>query len=202
MKHEERPAIIPVSTAAPVWAKFFVVSPLVLVGTLRADGTHDLAPKHMAMPLGWANYFCFVCTPAHETYANAVGRGAFTVSFPGPDQIVLASLAAAPHEVDSSKPSLAALETFPASAVPGVLVEGCYLFLECRLDRVVDGFGEASLVVGEVVAAGVDERALRAWERDDAELIHGRPLLAYLHPGRFAAVDRSFSFPFPVDFHR
>jgi flavin reductase (DIM6/NTAB) family NADH-FMN oxidoreductase RutF len=200
MEEDERASIVPVSTAAPVWAKFFTVAPLVLVGTRRPDGVHDLAPKHMAMPLGWQNYFCFACTPSHETYRNAVASGAFTVSFPGPDQVVAASLAAAPRGDAATKPSLAALPTFPAREVDGVLVEGCYLFLECCLNRVLDGFGEASLVIGEVVAASVDERALRMDDRDDNELIHDRPMLAYLPPGRFAAVDRSYSFPFPVDF--
>ena len=64
----------------PVWERFFTVFPLVLVGTREEDGGHDLAPKHLAMPLSWGNWFGFVCTPRHRTYQNAVRTGAFTVS--------------------------------------------------------------------------------------------------------------------------
>ena len=108
----EKPAHrpIPVSTETPIWSRFFTVAPLVIVGTREGDG-HDLAPKHMAMPLGWDNYFCFVCSPQHATQSNAQRTGQFTVSFPRPEQIVEASLAAAPREEDSSKPSLAAIPT-------------------------------------------------------------------------------------------
>jgi len=49
----------------------------------------------------------------------------------------------------------------------GVLVEdGCF-FLECELDRVVDGFGINSLVIGRVVAAQADRDALRSLDPDD-----------------------------------
>jgi flavin reductase (DIM6/NTAB) family NADH-FMN oxidoreductase RutF len=81
-----------------------------------------------------------------------------------------------------------------------VLVRDAYLWLECALERIVDGFGDNSLIIGSVVAASVDERALRAPDSDDSDVIHGSPLLAYLSPGRFASVGESYSFPFPADF--
>lgn len=193
-------AVVPLGLEGPIWSKVFHVAPLVLVGTLEDDGTTDLAPKHMAMPLGWQNRYAFVCSPRHATLRNAVARGAFTVSFPRPEQIVEASLAAGGRAEDSSKPSLAALRTFPATVVDGPLVEGCSLWLECRLERVVDGFGDSVLVVGEIVAAAAAEDALRLSDADDADVIAQSALLAYLSPGRFAAVSESLSFPFPVDF--
>jgi flavin reductase (DIM6/NTAB) family NADH-FMN oxidoreductase RutF len=192
---------VPVPTDAPIWSRFFTIAPLVLVGTKEGEG-HDLAPKHMAMPLGWDNYFCFVCSPEHATQVNAERTGEFTVSFPRPGQIVETSLAAAPREADSSKPSLAAVPTFPAREVDGVLVQDAYLWLECRLDRIIDGFGPNTLVIGRVVAASVEEGALRASDSDDADLIREQPLLAYLSPGRFASVSESFSFPFHANFKR
>ena len=64
----------------------------------------------------------------------------------------------------------------------------------------MDGFGRNTLIVGRVVAASVDERALRVSDGDDADLIREEPLLAYLSPGRFASVSESFSFPYHVDF--
>ena len=191
---------VPIPTDSPVWARFFTVAPLVLVATREPDGRHDIAPKHMAMPLGWQNYYCFACSPRHATQRNIEATGEFTVSFPRAEQIVQVSMAAAPREADDSKPSLAALETFPATTVDGVLVEDSYLWLECRLERIIGGFGDNSLIIGAVVAASVDERALRASDSDDSDVIHSSPLLAYLAPGRFASIGASLSFPFPHDF--
>jgi flavin reductase (DIM6/NTAB) family NADH-FMN oxidoreductase RutF len=191
---------VPVPISSPIWSQFFVVAPLVLVGTREQDGGHDLAPKHMAMPLGWQNYFCFVCHPSHATQRNVESKGEFTVSFPRPEGVVQASLGAAPRAADGSKPSLAAIPVRPATTVDGVLVRDSHLWLECELERIISGIGENTLIVGRVVAAAVDEGALRASDSDDAERIRARPLLAYLPPGRFATISETFSFPFPVDF--
>lgn len=188
-------------TDLPIWERFFTVAPLVLIGTKEKDG-YDLAPKHMATPMGWENYFGFVCAPRHHTYQNIKREEVFTVSYPRPTQLVLTSLAAAPRCGDDAKPSLLALPTFPASQLDGVFVEDAYIFLECRLDRMIDGFGVNSLITGRIVAAHVHEDVLRTSEHDDQELIHAAPLLAYLYPGRIAHIDSSYSFPFPLDFTR
>lgn len=193
----QRPVPLPVDS--PIWKSFFTVAPLVLVGTMEAEGP-DLAPKHMAMPLGWGNYFCFVCSPRHATQRNAQETGVFTVSYPRPEQIVETSMAAAPRDAGGCKPSLGAVPTFPASEVEGVLVRDAYLWLECSLDRVVDGFGANTLIIGEVVAAAVDERSMRATEEDDADLLAKSPMLAYLPPGRFAKISQTYSFPFHTSF--
>lgn len=199
---DDRPGLVELDTANPVWDRFFWVAPLVLIGTIEADGAHDLAPKHMALPMGWENYFGFVCTPSHHTYSNIRRDGAFTVSYPRPGQLVLTSLAASPRCDNEAKPALEALPVFAARRVAGVGVAGCAAFLECELDRIIDGFGRNSLIVGRVVAAGVAEDMLRLREGDDAALIRDAPLLAYLNPGRFAAIDDSLSFPFPAGMKR
>ncbi len=193
----ERLVLLP--TGSALWGRVFTLAPLVLVGTKEGEG-YDLAPKHMAMPLGWDDLYCFVCSARHATYANVVRHPEFTVCFPRPRQILQASLAAGGRLEDGSKPTLAALETVPAHSVDGVLVAGAQLNLECTLDRIVEGFGENSLIVGRVVAASAPEEALRGEETDDADLLHDLPLLAYLAPGRFAAVGESRSFPYPFDF--
>jgi flavin reductase (DIM6/NTAB) family NADH-FMN oxidoreductase RutF len=202
MRERARSSLVTLPEDAPVWERTFTVNPLVLIGTKERDGDYDLAPKHMAMPIGWENYFGFVCTPRHRTYHNARREGVFTVSYPRPVQVVLASLAAAPRESDGSKLAVDVLPTFPASEVDGLFIEDAYLFLECVLDRISDDFGENSLIVGRIVVAHVREDYLRASERDEQDLIHSSPLLAYLSPGRYASVDESFSFPFPAGFMR
>ncbi len=60
---------------------------------------------------------------------------------------------------DRSKSSLLVLPTFPARRVNGVLVEGCCMYLECALRGVIDGFGQYSLIVGDVVRAAAHEDA-------------------------------------------
>ena len=75
--------------------------------------------------------------------------------------------------------------------------DGGYLFLECELDRIVDGFGDNALIVGRVVAARAEEATVRGDDREDDRVIHEAPLLAYLNPGRFAVVKESHSFPLP-----
>lgn len=186
----------------PVWERFFSVFPLVLVGTREEDGSHDLAPKHLAMPMSWDNYFGFVCTPRHRTYRNVQRTGEFTVSFPSPDQVLVTSLAASPRCGDGEKPALDALQVEPARAVDGVVVTAARVQLECRLERVLDGLGDNSLIIGKLVAARVDPAAARAMDRDDNELVNRAPLLAYLYPFRFAVIDQSQGFPMPEGFSR
>ncbi len=184
----------------PIWDRVFTVNPLVLVGTREKEGGYDIVPKHMAFPLGWENYFGFVCTPRHRTYHNARREGVFTVTYPRPTQIVLTSLAATPREDDGRKPAISSLATFPARELDGVFVSDGYLFLECALERVVDDFGDNSLIAGRIVAAHIRPDYLRVSDKDDQDLIHEFPLLAYLSPGRYSSVRESYSFPFPAGF--
>ncbi|MCK5410852.1 MAG: flavin reductase [Gemmatimonadota bacterium] len=202
MEDSVPPDLVTLDTARPIWDQFFSVAPLVVIGT--KEGEHyNLAPKHMAGPLGWDNYFVFVCTPRHETYHNIRKTGEFTVTYPRPTQVVVTSLTAEPREdLEEPKPTLAVLPTFRASEVDSLFLQDGYLFLECRLDKILDGFSLNSIVVGRVVASHVHADALRSAERDDQELIYRSPLLAYLSPGRYATIKESYSFPFPADFKR
>ena len=185
-----------------IWERFFTVHPLVIVGTREPDGSDDLAPKHLAMPMSWQNYFGFVCTPRHRTYQNIKREQQFTVTYARPSQTVLASLAASPRCEDGSKPITEALPTFTAGRVEGSFLQDGYLFLECELDRFVDQLGDNSLIIGRIVAARVAVDALRDSELDDQDLVKESPLLAYLYPGRFAEITTSNTLPFPAGFKR
>lgn len=193
---------ISLETDQPIWERFFTLAPIVLVGTLEADGTPDIAPKHLAIPMSWENYFGFVCTPRHRTYVNARRSGGFTVTYPRPEQLLYTSLAASPRCADDSKPVLQAFDTQPASRVDGVFVSGGYLHLECELFKVVDGFGDNSLVTGRIIAAQVHRDALRVSDGDDEELLRRAPLFAYLFPGRFASIAETRTFPMPAGMKR
>ena len=110
------PSFVALDPQHPVWERCFLVAPLVLIGSLEQDGSHDLAPKHLATPLSWTNHFGFVCTPTHGTYRNIARTEQFTASFPRPDQVVLTSLAAAPR-CEDAKPSLAGIPVSRAESV-------------------------------------------------------------------------------------
>ena len=184
-----------------LWERVFTVAPLVIIGSKDTDGTYDLAPKHMAMPLGWRRRYGFVCTPRHRTYRNIELHGVFTVSFPDPSRSCRRrSQHQAASRTGRSRRS-PRLPTFAAREVDGVLVHGCYAFLECELERFVE-LDEASLVIGRIVAASAVEEAIRDPDRDDAELLRRVAPLAYLSPSRFAAIDDSRSFPFPASFSK
>lgn len=198
--HTHSGPLISLDLAQPIWDRFLSVAPLVVIGTQEPTGQFDLAPKHMALPLGWDHYFGFICTPRHHTYQNISRERVFTVSFPKPDQVVLASLSASPRCESQVKSVLPALPTFPATEIKGVFLQDAYLFLECQLDRMVDGFGDNSLIAGKIVAAHIQAEALRVSDQDDQDLLARSPLLVYLSPGRYASLERSFSFPFPAGF--
>lgn len=193
--------MIALDTKQPIWDHFFTVAPLVVIGTKEGDG-YDLAPKHMATPLGQDNYFGFVCTPRHSTYHNVEREGCFTVSFPKPDQVILTSLAASPRcdEEVKEKPIMGGLPTFPAPAIDAPFLEQGYLFFECEHIKTVDGFGQHSLICGKIIGAFVNEEYLRVSERDELEMVFQSPLLAYLPYGRFAEIRETRAFPFPKDF--
>lgn len=202
MTGQQNQDLVALDTSRPVWEQFFTVAPLVLVGTRDPDGSVDLAPKHMVTPMGWDNYFGFVCTPRHATYANIMRDGGFAVSYPRPSQMLYASLAASPRCDDETKPVLGAFQTRPATSVKGDFILDAYLYFECEHHRTYDDFGVNSLITGRIVAAAVARDALRMEERDNQDLIHDSPLFAYLHPGRCASVSQSMSMPFPAGMKR
>ena len=184
-----------------LWSRFYMPSPLVVIGTREPDGTYDLAPKTMVTPLGWEAYFGFVCTPEHATYRNAAAHHFFTVSFPAPDQVVQASLSAASRQ-DGDKRIVADLRTEPAVHVDGVVLSDAPVVLECTLHSIVDGFGGNSLIAGKVIAARARQEVIRFSDVNEDELIARAPVLVYLDPERFAVIERSLSFPFPAGFSR
>lgn len=200
MQTREFDEMTPLSINRPIWNQFFGVFPLVIVGSKEENGTYNLAPKHLAIPLGWENHYCFVCSPQHSTYQNIRRHGEFTINFPRPSEVLTATLSAAPRCEDQFKPSLLLLPTFPARQIDGILVHGCYVHLECVVHSIADGFGPNSLIIGNIVAASAHDDILRAQEKDEGEQIFEHPLLAYVSPGRFAEIRQTNAFPFPSGF--
>lgn len=198
--YEQR--VVPLSSDVSIWDQVFTVAPLVIIGTKEAGGSYNHAPKHLATPLSWTNHFGFVCTPNHSTYHNIKREGVFTVSYPRPTQMIQASLTSAPREDDNSKPALDLMSTFPAKKIDGTFIDDGYLYFECELERIIDGFDTNSLIAGTIIAAYAAQDSLRGPDIDDADLLADAPLLAYLNWGRFARIQKSFTFPFMRGFKR
>lgn len=196
------PSLTPLNLEFPVWDQIYTVHPLVIVGTKTPDGRLNFAPKHMAFPLGWDNYFGFVCTPRHRTYQNILEMGEFTVTYPRPDQVVVTSLTAMARDDKDEKPILDMVESFEATEVDGSFVDGGYVFLECRMTRVLDGFGENSLILSEIVAASAWSDVMKNPSQSDNESIYFNPQLAYVSPGRFAVINETQAFPYPEKFKK
>ena len=194
---------VSLDTSVPVWKRFFMIAPLAVVGTREGAG-YDLAPKHMITPMGFDNYFGFVCTPTHGTYQNIAAHGEFTVSFPRPDQTLIASLSASPRSAGISKADqvLGSLPTCRATEVDALFLEQSYLMFECKHYKTIDGFGRNSLITGTILHAFVDPDYLRVSEQDEQQQLHENPLLAYVAEGRFARVADTYHFPFPKGFKR
>ena len=186
-----------------LWDQVFTIAPLVVVGTRENKG-YDLAPKHMVSPIGFGPYFGFVCTPRHGTFHNIRETGEFTVSFPKPDQLVFTSLSASPRQESISKSDtvLGTLPVVKALGMDAPLIEGSYLYLECRFYKLIEGFDDYAIITGEVLAAYADKEYARLSEQDEQEQLQHNPLLAYVAPGRFARIAQTFNFPFPKDFKR
>ncbi len=198
--------ILSLDPEQPFWDRFFMVAPLVVIGTRDEEGTYNLAPKHMVSPMGWQDYFGFVCTPRHKTYRNAKRTGIYTVSYPRPSQVVMASLAAAPRtetpDGPDTKPSLDQLPMLKADVVDGRFLKDAYLFLECEVDRIVDDLGENSLLIGKVAAVHVHKDAMRVSDQDKQKTLREHPLLAYVPPDRYAVIEDTNAFPFPAGFEK
>ena len=195
--------MIQLDVSSAVWKHFFTVAPLVVVGTKEGEG-YDMAPKHLAFPLSFENYFGFVCTPKHRTYQNIKEHKEFSVSFPLPDQLIVTSLSASPRSSAMSKSDaiVAALPTVKASNIDALLLIDSYLHLECKLFKIIDGFAENSLITGTICGASVHKDYMRISEQDEGEQIKNYPLLAYVADGRYSVIEDTFNFPYPKDFTR
>ena len=137
-----RPDYVALDTSIPIWDRLFVPTPLIVVGSRDEQGNDNLAPKNMAMPLGWSNHFGFMCTARHRTYRNIEHSKTFTVSFPPTDRVVMAAVAATPRGDDKIKHSLKVLPTVRAARSGCLALKDAYLWFDCDLARIVEGFDD------------------------------------------------------------
>jgi len=203
MKDDVFSNFISLNIKESIWDHFYMVAPLVVIGS-KENNSFDLAPKHMVSPIGFSNYFGFVCTPRHTTYHNIKKEKKFTVSFIRPDQVLLSSLAALPRceENHYSKEIIKDLPTITTENKDNIYIENSYVLFECNLFRIIDGFDDYSIIIGQIDKALVHKDHKIFSGGDEQEHIYKNPLLAYIAQGRFASVKETYSFPYPKDFQR
>lgn len=186
-----------------IWEHFYTVAPLVVIGT-KEDQGFDLAPKHMATPLGFSDFFGFVCTPRHNTYHNIKKCDRFSVSFVKPDQILLSSLAAMPRCAvkDFPKEITDQIPTVTSHDGEAIFLRDSYVMLDCSTYNIIDGFDDYSLITGRINKAQVHKHYKIISDEGHQKQIYDHPLLAYIAQGRFATIKETLSYPYPKDFQR
>ena len=194
---------VSLDTKKSLWEQFHTVAPLVVIGTKEENG-FDLAPKHMVTPIGFSNYFAFVCTPRHRTYHNIKKHGKFSVSYVKPDQILLSSIAAMPRcsVEDYPRDVVQHIPTVTSEDGDHLFVEDSYLFLECDVHKIFDGFDDYSIITGTVEKAFVHKDFMIHSDQGQQARIYKNPLLVYAAPGRFAEIHETMAYPYPKDFER
>lgn len=203
MKKDIQKRYVRLNLEDSIWDRVFMVAPLIVVGSKEGQ-TYDLAPKHMATLIGNSNYFAFVCTPNHTTYHNIKNYKEFSVSFPIPDQVVLASLCASPRcdKHIEGKPIITELPTTKCRKIDALIFKDSYLYFECVLEKMIDGFDDYSIITGKIIEAYADHEYLKRFDKDEQQQIFDNPLLAYIAHGRFAKISSTYNFPLPKGFKR
>jgi flavin reductase (DIM6/NTAB) family NADH-FMN oxidoreductase RutF len=194
---------ISLSTEKSLWEHFYTVAPLVVIGTKEKNG-FDLAPKHMVTPIGFSNYFAFVCTPRHSTYQNIKREKRFSVSYVKPDQIILSSIAAIPRcsVEDFPRDVIQHIPTVTSEDGESIFVADSYLFFDCDLHEIFDGFDDYSIITGTIQTAFIHKDYKIYADQEQQERIYENPLLVYLAHGRFAEIRKTMAYPYPKDFQR
>jgi len=182
-------------------ARYYSVKPIILVTTIGPSGISNVAPKTQCMDVGRREeYFAFVCTPQHHTYQNIKANREFVVNYPGPELIQKVSATSQfAEKVDEI--ALAGLTSIPSLVVKPPRIKECKVHLECRLTEIKD-LDVGSIILGKIVARSATQEV--SFEREKAEeninLLLNHPLLAYVYPDHYTAIQAATKFIFPKNY--
>lgn len=111
------------------------------------------------MPCGDSpNLFAFVCGKGHHTYDNIVRNKEFAVNYPTIEHEDKVWRLNKKYGLDIDEISEAGFTSEEAKKIRVPLIKECVISFECILNRIIDFYPGMSLIIGEVVAARVDER--------------------------------------------
>jgi len=137
------------------------VSSVVLVTCVDEAGKANIITLGMFMSISSNPYMvCIGVAPERYSHDLIMKQGEFVVNSPGIDLKEKLHLCGIKSGRDIDKFKEIGLTPLKAQVVKPPLIKECYGHLECRL---VSGtpFGDHTLIVGEVVAASIDEEKLK-----------------------------------------
>ncbi|WP_300671881.1 flavin reductase family protein [Desulfoluna sp.] len=134
--------------------------PVSFISTISKEGIRNIAPYSCIMPvLRPLDLICFASAEKRDTLINIRETGEFVINLPGIDfeeKVIPTAKMSAP-EIDEYE--LAHLEEKPSQTIKAPGIQGCYAWMECRLEK---EFKEAnySLVMGKVLRLEVKDEVL------------------------------------------
>ena len=144
-----------------------VPRPIAWLGTRDAQGRHNLAPFSFFNVLSSAPPILGVGIGADGARGGLQDKdslrairetGEFTVALVDESHAQAMNLTATNAPVGVSEFAVAGLETGAGRLVKAPLVAGAPVSFECRVWQVIDTAPHAAIVLGEVVAAAIDDR--------------------------------------------
>jgi flavin reductase (DIM6/NTAB) family NADH-FMN oxidoreductase RutF len=170
------------------WSPCPLLGQIVLVTTLNADGTSNIAPK------SWISMMAFDppilalgCNLKHWTAQNILARREFVVNVPGAE---LARTIWDCHRLPHPRPVEAAgLTPVPALKVGPPRIEECKAHLECVLDQYLL-YGEEIVLLGRIVALSVDQAACNA--QDAYAYLQ---MIVFLEDNTFGVIEHAHGVP-------
>jgi len=171
-----------------IWTKFALVTPVVVVSTVDAEGKENAAPKNCVMPCSnEPHMLAFTCNMAHDTMKNIIDTGEFVVNIPGQDIFKQVMKMGAPLPRGVSEIKFAELTSLPSEVVQPPRIAECRAHAECVLEWYKET-GKGVIVVGKVVAASADEDLYKAPLEDRLTFL--RPIVCW--PDGFASVTEAW----------
>ncbi|WP_196781027.1 flavin reductase family protein [Nocardioides sambongensis] len=137
-----------------------VPRPIAWVTSLSADGVLNLAP-HSFFTVASARppIVQFTSVGHKDTLRNVTATGEFVVNFASEAQTELINASSAPYPPEVGEADVLGIETVLSERVAPPRVAASPASIECRLHSTVP-LGESTLVLGDVVAIGVDSEVL------------------------------------------
>lgn len=166
------------------WHPSPLVGQIVLVTTLNADGTSNVAPKSWVSMMAFEpSLLAIGCNLNHWTAQNVLRDKEFVVNVPGAE---LAEVAWQSHALPHPRPVEAAgLTPIPALKVKPPRVEECKAHLECVLDQHLT-YGDEVILLGRIVSVSVDREAFES----NAPYEYLRTFV-YLDDGMYGVIERA-----------
>lgn len=162
-------AFVPLPLDKHDWHPSPMPGQVVLVTTVDADGTLDIAAKSWVSMAAFSGPIIgFGCNESHQTSRNIAATGEFVINIPDTRlaPTVWGTLAA--HGAE--RVARSGLTFRPAAVVGVPLVADCVAHLECRQSHTVRFDGGEVFIFGTIVAAGIDARCVT----DDAAVGYHR----------------------------